>query len=53
MLKSKKDMKNTEYKNGNWKGVLRKTAICARKWQCMLILAGHVGNVILHGDLCL
>jgi hypothetical protein len=50
MLKSKKDIKNKEYKNGDWKGVLRKIVIRARKWQCMLILAGCVGNEILHGD---
>jgi hypothetical protein len=43
-------VKNKEYKNGDWKGVLRKTVICARKWQCVLIIAGRVGDEILHGD---
>jgi hypothetical protein len=47
MLKSKKDVKNKEYKNGDWKRVLRKTVIRARNWQFMLILAGCVGCEIL------
>jgi hypothetical protein len=49
MLISKKDVK-MKYENLDWKGVLRKTVICARKWQCMLILAGRIGNEILHGN---
>jgi len=47
MLKSKKDVKNKEYKNGDWKRVLRKTVIRARNLQFMLILAGCVGYEIL------
>jgi len=47
MLKSKKDVKNKEYKNGDWKGVLRKTVIRALNWQFMLIVAGCVGCEIL------